>query len=484
MLYNSPTFLFYFLPVVLLIYLVIGKRLQNLFLLFSSLIFYIWGETIFFPVFFLSIAINFFVGNWIGSGQPNPLKVKRVFIIALVFNITLLVFFKLYSTYFSDLTKLLNLSVPSLVLEDFEKFNFLPLGISFYTFASISYLIDIYKRRSECESKFSNFALYLLLFPKVVAGPIVRYREIAAQLVNRVITSQKLAGGARRFIIGLSKKVLIADTLAPVTIRVFALPISDLTTGLAWLGILSYSIQIFFDFSGYTDMAIGLGQVLGYKFVENFNYPYISKSISEFWQRWHISLSRWFRDYVFFPLERKRISTSGLSQYINILIVFLLTGLWHGVTPTFIVWGLLHGLAISLEISPLGKWLKSTWIPLQHLYALTIIIIGWVLFRADNLAYAYGYLKSMLGFSKGSGIIPFTALPVVETHTWLALLLGGLLSFPIFPTLAQAFPNLKNSSKVVGGFRALRDILLLGLLLASIMGMAGSTYQAYIYLRF
>jgi len=299
-----------------------------------------------------------------------------------------------------------------------------------------------------------------------------------------VITTQNLAIGARRFIVGLSKKVLIADTLAPVTTKVFALPITDLTTRLAWLGILCYTIQIYFDFSGYTDMAIGLGQMLGFKFVENFNYPYISKSISDFWQRWHISLSRWFRDYAFFPLERKRAGISHYSQQMNILIVFLLTGLWHGVTPCFILWGLLHGLAISLEVSKFGKWLKTTWTPFQHFYAMTIIIIGWVLFRSENLVYAYGYLKSMLGFSTGTRIIPFSALPIVETHTWLALIIGGLLSFPIFPALDRVLFKAQQSQKVVAGIGVIRDVLLIGLFIVSITGIASSTFQAYIYLRF
>jgi alginate O-acetyltransferase complex protein AlgI len=498
MLYNSPTFLFYFLPVVLITYLVIGKRLRNPFLLVASLVFYIWGEPILAPIILLSIGVNFLLGKLIDLWRENSTKTRRILAIALVFNISILVFFKIYSAYAVELTNIFHFSLPALPLQSMKRVNYLPLGISFYTFAVISYILDIHKGRSNSEPRLSRFALYILLFPKVIAGPIERYSEIAAQLVDRVIETKCLSDGARRFIIGFSKKVLIADTLAPVADQIFTLKISDLTTSMAWLGILCYTIQIYFDFSGYTDMAIGLGKILGFKFVENFNHPYISKSITEFWQRWHISLSRWFRDYVFFPLERRNhqrksalVNNPGgvdFAQCSNILLVFLLTGLWHGVTPQYIIWGLLHGSAISLEVSCYGSWLKSTWKLFQHIYALTIIMTGWVFFRASTLQNALGYLKSLAGFSQGSGLLSFSTKPIMDTHTWLALMLGIMLSVPIVPTIISQtgilMGELSQAPIIYWYMSIMRDILLLGIFLVSIMVMFGTTYHPYIYFRF
>jgi alginate O-acetyltransferase complex protein AlgI len=498
MLFNSPTFLFYFLPVVLITYLVIGKRIRNTFLLVASLFFYLWGATSSTPIILLSIGANFFLGKWVDLYRDNSTIVRRIVNIALAFNISLLAFFKISSAYAPELINILHFTFPNLPLQPMERMDFLPLGISFYSFAAIAYILDIQKGRSNSEPRLDRFALYIMLFPKVVAGPIERYREITTQLVDRVIETRKLSDGARRFIIGFGKKVLIADTLAPIADRVFALGLLHLTTSMAWLGILCYTIQIYFDFSGYTDMAIGLGRMLGFEFVENFNYPYISKSITEFWQRWHISLSRWFRDYVFFPLERRnhlkrraseKISDGvDLAQCGNILFVFLLTGLWHGMTPQFAIWGLLHGSAISLEVNFYGRWLKSTGRLFQHTYAMTVIMTGWVFFRAQNLHHAFGYLKALVGFSQGSGLLPFASMPIMDTHTWLALVLGIMLSAPIFPNITSRFGTLigklSPEPTLHGLTMVTRDALLLGLFLVSIMVMAGSTYHPYIYFRF
>ena len=279
-----------------------------------------------------------------------------------------------------------------------------------------------------------------MLFPKIITGPITRYRDIAPQLNNREVTAQAAAAGARRFIAGLAKKVLIADTLARVVDPAFSLSTPSFTTGIAWLILVGFALQLYFDFSGYIDMAIGLGQMLGFRFAENFNYPYISKSISEFWRRWHMTLSSWFRDYVFYPLEFTRRKPSLFRQQLHILVVFLLTGLWHGLTLNFVLWGGIHGLAMALEMTGFGRWLKKTAAPIQHVYTLGVVLVSWVFFRAPDFMYALKFLARLAGVQQGVRTLPFsvtTPLPIVENSVWLALGLGLILSLPLLPALRR-----------------------------------------------
>ena len=490
MTFNSPLFLFVFLPIFLVIYLLLGKKLRNACLLIASVVFYLWGEPLYFPIILVSILFNYFWGLWIEqsfeqrpqANLPNQ-RANILLTIAIIVNISLLFILKFTVTYWQPVFSLLNdrlgILLPSVLRVYFPRLIAYPLGMSFFTFAVVSYMIDVYKRRTAAERSLLRFGLYILMFPKIIAGPIVRYRDVIQHIRERVVSSAGLAQGARRFIFGLAKKVLIADTLAPVVDRgVFSYSPAHLPADVAWLGILCYALQIYFDFSGYTDMAIGLGEMLGFKFTENFNYPYISRSITEFWRRWHISLSSWFRDYLFYPLERRGSS----PQAFNILFVFLMTGLWHGLTLNFAVWGLLQGLAIVLERGRFGGWLRSSLAPVQHIYTLSVLLVGWVFFRSASLSYAWGYLKAMIGLSSGSGILPYSVLPPIQPSTWLALILAILFSIPVVPAFKRSMAKYAWWATLPACIA--RDIGSIALFILSLVALASSTFQPYIYGNF
>ena len=326
--------------------------------LLASLIFFSWGQFYYLPLMLVLIILNFYSGKWIEKNRDNnPIKARYLLISACSINLLILLFFKAIAVYGNNWNFL-----PGDFLT-FVTSNPLPLGLSYITFQVISYLIDIYKDMSDSEKSFINFSLYILLFPKILVGPITRYRNLAGQLFKREADGAQVANGIRRFITGLAKKVLIADTIARTINPAFNLNSPDYSTAIAWFVLFGYAIQLYFDFSGYTDMAVGIGQIMGFKFVENFNYPYISRNITDFWRRWHISLSSWFRDYVFYPLEFMRAQIPIFhTQQVNIFIVFLLTGLWHGLTINYLIWGGIHGLALVFEMKFLKK-LKGTWVP-------------------------------------------------------------------------------------------------------------------------
>ena len=490
MTFNSPLFLFVFLPVFLLVYFLSGKRLRNAWLLAASLVFYLWGQPLYFPVILLSILFNYLWGLWIERSLEKARRARTLLTFAIFVNIGLLFIFKFTVTYwqpvFGFLNDRLGILLPSVLRVYFPRLIAFPLGMSFFTFGVVSYVIDVYKQRTAAEHSILRFALYILIFPKIIAGPIVRYRDVIQQVRERVFSADGLAEGARRFIGGLAKKVLVADTLGLVVDRgVFSFSPSNLPAGVAWLVILCYALQIYFDFSGYTDMAIGLGQMLGFKFMENFNYPYISRSITEFWRRWHISLSSWFRDYLFYPLERR----DSTPQAFNILFVFLMTGLWHGLTLNFAAWGLLHGLAIALERGWFGRWLRASLAPIQHLYTLLVLLVGWVFFRSANLSYAWGFLKALAGFSPSqyggsypSGVLPYSVMPPVQPSIWLALALAVLVSMPVVPAFQRAMAKYAWWTALPA--RIVRDIGSVALLVLSLVVLASSTFQPYIYGNF
>jgi alginate O-acetyltransferase complex protein AlgI len=345
-------------------------------------------------------------------------------------------------------------------------------------------LADASGQKSAERSHFLPVSSYLLLFPKAISGPITRFQEITDQMKKREISIPQTAAGIRRFMLGFAKKALIADQLALITGReIFSQSPLHLPAGLAWLALLCFTLQIYFDFSAYTDMAVGLGQSLGFDFGENFNYPYLSQSITEFWRRWHISLSKWFRDYVFYPLELKRRSIKWLIQPLNILVVFLLTGLWHGVTPPFIAWGLLQGAALVLESGRFGIWLKKLWRPLQNGYALSVIMLGWILFRSPTLLYAWNYLKALAGFSKPAAWLTFTAYPPVSPLVWFALAAGILFSFPFLPAFQKRFTQHSSPEKAVA-WVWIQNALALALFAAGIIVQAGTSYLPFIYGEF
>jgi len=351
----------------------------------------------------------------------------------------------------------------------------------------MSYLIDVYRGVVRAQKNPSTFALYVSLFPQLVAGPIIRYHDISDQLSHRAVTLDGFVLGIRRFVTGLGKKVLIANTLAVTVDQIFALPSSDLSSGLAWLGIICYTLQLYFDFSGYSDMAIGLGHMFGFHFLENFNYPYISKSIREFWRRWHISLSNWFRDYLYIPLGGNRHSAA--RTYFNLLTVFFLCGLWHGAKWNFVVWGMLHGMFLILERTKFGKALEQLWSPVQHLYALLIVTVGWVFFRSDTLSGAIDFLAAMFGMAKGEGM-KYTIAMYMNNELLLVLTVGILGSLPLKTLASEYYKRLPPTFRWTDqplfhyGLNTFTAIAITAVFLGSVMSLASGTYNPFIYFRF
>ena len=352
----------------------------------------------------------------------------------------------------------------------------MPIGISFYTFQALSYVIDVYRQETKVQRDIYKLALYICLFPQLIAGPIVKYHDIDEQINNRHITFDKVAYGVKRFIIGLSKKMLIANTLGAVADKIFEQPVEQFDTLTAWIGAIAYSLQLFYDFSGYSDMAIGLGSIFGFKFLENFNYPYISKSITEFWRRWHISLSTWFKEYLYIPLGGNRVSKA--HNYVNLFIVFLATGLWHGAAWNFIFWGLWHGMFIILEKATgwhkkEGGWMITL---VQHTYCIAAFVVGWVMFRADNMVYAWDYIKNMFGLISEYKIVYKLGYYVdnIEIITFVAAIICAM---PVFGNIL----NIKYERKLL---RAGVNLWLVILFILSSAVIAASTYNPFIYFRF
>lgn len=391
MVFSSLTFLFAYLPIVLAVYYLVPMRWRNLVLLLVSLFFYGWGEPVYILVMIFSILMNWIFGNFISRYRDSDRKKAKNFLVGcIVVNLALLGFFKYWDFFASNLNHL-GLSLPILRLS-------LPIGISFYTFQTMSYPIDLYRKQTDPQKSLVSFGAYVCMFPQLIAGPIVRYVDVAKQLDHRTLGRQSFYDGTRRFIVGLCKKVLLANNAGQVFETISHLPVCERSVLTAWLGIILYAFQIYFDFSGYSDMAIGLGKMLGFDFPENFNYPYISDSITEFWRRWHMTLSFWFRDYVYIPLGGNR---HGLKrQLINIMIVWLLTGFWHGASWNFVLWGVYYGVILIMEKLFLLKWLKKSpgWV--RHVYTIFVFLIGWVLFAFTDLNAIGGYLSSLF-FASG-----------------------------------------------------------------------------------
>ena len=388
--FSSCIFIFLFLPALFALYFAIPERFRearNNILLLFSLMFYAWGEPVFVFVMLLSITVNYVCGR-VAVKRPR-LGVT----LASVIGLGLLVYYKYTGLLLSIANSVFGLSlpVPEIVL---------PIGISFFTFQGLSYVIDVARGDAPVQKNPLHVALYVSLFPQLIAGPIVRYQTVAAEIVQRHESLNEAAEGVRRFMIGLGKKMLLANTMGQIADRAFGLSAGELTWDIAWLGALAYTLQIYFDFSGYSDMAIGLGRVLGFHFLENFNYPYISRSITEFWRRWHISLSTWFRDYVYIPLGGNRCA--GWKRMRNIFVVWFLTGLWHGANWTFILWGMWFFLLLMGEKFVWGKWLSAAPALLQHGYTMLAVVISWVLFRAVDLSHAHSYLGAMVGITSAT----------------------------------------------------------------------------------
>lgn len=502
MLFSSPIFLFAFLPVFLLLYVLVGRRFRNLLLLAASVVFYTWGEGRLVAIMLTSTLIDYvaglaiargFTGAELSSGKRHADAKRRSprqvtwLIVSIVGNLSLLGFFKYFDFGIKNLNSLLQI-LDSQHLPFASPWKILlPLGISFYTFQSMSYTIDIFRGRIGAISNFVDYATYVTMFPQLVAGPIVRYETVEHELIDRNMSRTDFAEGVRRFVIGLGKKMLIANQVAVPADAVFSLPPDAWTTPLAWFGVLCYTLQIYFDFSGYSDMAIGLGRMVGFHFQENFDFPYVAQSMREFWRRWHISLSTWFRDYLYFPLGGNR--HGAWRTYRNLLIVFLVTGLWHGASWTFVVWGAYHGCFLLIERAGFGDRLAATWRPLQHAYVLLAVAVGWVIFRSSDLDGAWHYLRALVGFGMGDGKlyrIELLATPV----TLLAICAGAIGSLPVISWLRRHVLELWRSldgsfARVVQtSWSTMMIVSLVVVFILTIMHMANDTYNPFIYFRF
>jgi len=485
MVFSSTIFLFQVLPLTLLAYLLAGRSVRNLVLLVASLIFYAWGENIFVLLMLFSITANYVFGLLIDRARKDGKSGKSALIGALAANLGLLGFFK----YANFIVENLNGILARLQLEPviFPEVH-LPIGISFFTFQAMSYVIDVYRGDARVQKNPVNIALYISLFPQLIAGPIVRYHDISSQITRRATGIDDFSYGVRRFIIGLGKKVLVANVLGETADYIFSLPPDRVPVGLAWVGAVSYTLQIYYDFSGYSDMAIGLGRMFGFRFLENFNYPYISRSIREFWRRWHISLSSWFRDYLYISLGGNRKGPA--RTYLNLVIVFFLCGLWHGASWTFIVWGLYHGLFLVLERTvPVKFLLERLPRPLQHIYTLMVVIIGWVIFRAETFAHALGYLRAMVDFSTPP-LYNSQIFLHLNNEFYLVLAIGIIFSAPVYTQIEKrvrgrlpAAPSL--SGKLAGGIGSVTGIcFFLFVFLYAIANIMRGSYNPFLYFRF
>jgi alginate O-acetyltransferase complex protein AlgI len=478
MVFASSIFLFLFLPLALAAYFALPRRCGNGVLLCASLAFYAWGEGAMVALVLASVAFNWIMGGRISDAADAAVRRRRL-VFAIGGNLALLAVFKYANFVAANLNVALGaLGWGTIALAAIP----LPLGISFFTFHSISYLVDIYRRSASAQRNIGSFALYIMLFPQLIAGPIIRYKDIAAQIKQRDRRCADVAEGVRRFIIGLGKKVLVANTLGGVADRIFGIAPHELNTPAAWLGIVCYTLQIYFDFSGYSDMAIGLMRMFGFRVLENFNYPYISQSIREFWRRWHISLSNFFRDYLYIPLGGNR--HGKVHAYLNLTIVFLLCGLWHGASWTFIAWGIWHGLFLMLEHAGLGGWLERAWRPLRHAYALAAIVGGWVLFRCDSLIHAGAYYAA-LGGGGGATHARYPLFMYLDPLVGTTLAVAMIGAMPLGRVLAAAVDRAPANRGAIVSVALLGEWSWLALvLIASCAALAAGTYNPFIYFRF
>ena len=473
MVFSDPSFLFLFLPLVLIGYFAVPRQLKNPVLLASSLLFYAWEEKLFVLVMLGSILFNYGVGiavdRWHGHSSG-----RTIFTLGIVGNLLALAIFK----YANFLVENLNVALVALGISPIHMSHVhLPIGISFFTFQAMSYLIDLRRRDVAVQRNLLDFALYKSLFPQLIAGPIVRYRTVEHEIHLRRVSVEDFAAGVQRFVIGLAKKTMIANGAGLRADMIFALPAAELTTPIAWLGIVCYTLQIYFDFSGYSDMAIGLGRMFGFHFLENFRYPYSAGSITDFWRRWHISLSSWFRDYIYIPLGGNR--KSGVRTYFNLVVIFTLCGLWHGASWNFLIWGLCHGALLVIERLGWIRVVEGAPALLRHGYVMLAVMVTWVFFRADTLPQSWAYLSAMarqVNTDSRAQPLGFFLDPEI-----LLILLAGVIGSTPLPA--------KLYSRLVTGMSAMVrntvELAVFGLLLFGCVDLvAAGTYNPFIYFRF
>lgn len=466
MLFSSIVFLFTFLPIILLLYYILPKNLKNIVLLLGSLFFYAWGEPIYIFLMILSIIFNYICGLDLARKKNNHRAAQLSLIFNISVNLFILGFFKYCGFIVDSLNGILPFQIPYKELS-------LPIGISFYTFQILSYIIDVYWGNVKAQTNIFNFALYVTMFPQLIAGPIVQYSDIESQLNNRQHSLSKFGNGVMYFIRGLSKKVLLANTIGIIFTKVTALDSEQLSILTAWLGCAAYTFQIYFDFSGYSDMAVGLGKMFGFDFLKNFNYPYISCSITEFWRRWHISLSTWFRDYVYIPLGGNRVPI--LKHLRNLLIVWFLTGLWHGASWNFVIWGLYYGIILIIEKYLLHSVLDKLPLIIRHIYSIILIMIGWVFFFSPTLKDALTYIKTMFGIHAYS-FIDRQSLYILFTNLilWIFVIIGST------PVVHRFYMNTIYKK----GKTLINCIVYVLLFIVCIAYLVTETYNPFLYFRF
>ncbi len=435
MVFSSVVFLYIFLPIMLLIYFIVPKKVKNLVMIIASFIFFAWGEIRYIPIMLLLAVMDFWCGNKINQNWDNKKKKTIYLWIDVGVNLLILFFFKYADFIISSINGITGLDIPLLNIP-------LPIGVSFNTFQSLSYIIDVYRGTVTCEKSFYNYLTYTTLFPQIIAGPIVRYETVDEELVDKKISLDNFSLGMKRFIIGLGKKVLIANNVGALWNVIETGGYGEMTVLLSWIGIISFALQIYFDFSGYSDMAIGLAKIFGMDFDENFNYPYISKSITEFWRRWHITLSSWFRDYIYIPLGGNR---KGLPKQIrNILIVWALTGAWHGASWNFVLWGLYFGVILIIEKLFMLKVLEKLPNFFKHLYTIVLVLISWVIFAFEDLTQVGTYLSTMFDLNGASFANP-EAIYYLKNYI-VIIIIGIICSIPIAQTLKNRIKSKENSS--------------------------------------
>ncbi|MGN1275467.1 MAG: MBOAT family O-acyltransferase [Floccifex sp.] len=477
MVFSSVIFLFYFLPAVLLLYYVAPKKFRNIILLAASLFFYWWGQPDYLILLIASIGINWLTGIIIFKLSRHLTKALAL-AAGIIINVTLLGIFKYTDFIISTINNIADIGLtPTGII--------LPIGISFFTFQGMSYLIDIY--RGSCSPCFNplDTALYIALFPQLIAGPIVKYNEIYTKIKERIHSAGLFSSGIKRFIIGLSKKVLIANVLAVTADNIFDAYETGIDIPSAWLGIICYTFQIYFDFSGYSDMAIGLGRMFGFSFAENFNYPYISSSITEFWRRWHISLSTWFRDYIYIPLGGSR---SG-NRSLNLLLVFLVTGIWHGASFNFVLWGVYYGILLIFE-KPLMKSSLYRHIPtaVKWIGTMLIVVLGWVLFRSPSLTSAVGYIGTMFGINAVSASeVHFSYLYYIDNRLLFTLAVACICSIPAWKDIYNNYNKkiiTNNNTAALSAIKLIEIPVIFALFIVCIMFIINNVYNPFIYFQF
>lgn len=478
MLFSSTFFLFIFLPLLLFLYYKVAKthESKNKLLLLFSLAFYAWGEPVFVLIMIGCILANYLFGRLLDEDDEFnkwKFKTKPVLTVMLCFNLGILGIFKYSGFIISNINAMLKLSIPVPEIA-------LPIGISFFTFQGISYVIDVYRKKAKAFKNPMDVGLYISFFPQLIAGPIVRYETIAKELRERSATLDDFSDGIARFIMGIAKKVILANQFALIADKAYSLPTENLSALMAFMGALAYMLQIYFDFSGYSDMAIGLGKLFGFHFSENFNHPYMAKSVSDFWRRWHISLGTWFRDYVYIPLGGSRVSFA--KQFRNIAIVWICTGIWHGANWTFITWGIYFGILIIIEkFTGLDKYLEKSFL-IGHIYTLIIVFFGWILFRANSILEAYDFIRAMLSLN---GDVPVESITMLYLHdNWIVYVMGIMASFPLISGFKKGYHSLEKNSVFAKSLEFVYVLALGTFFLIATSYLIKGTYNPFIYFNF